>query len=67
MTFHRQDQPPRQAPDIDGVTYLSFEHGGDFPTPGDMVEVQIDQATEYELLGIVVPDEPIDLGTGALR
>jgi ribosomal protein S12 methylthiotransferase len=56
-----------QAPEIDGVTYLSFEHGGDFPTPGDILEVQIDQATEYDLMGIVIPDEPIDLTTGALR
>lgn len=56
-----------QAPEIDGVTYLSFEHGGDYPTPGDIVEVQIDQATEYDLMGIVIPDEPIDLATGALR
>ncbi len=56
-----------QAPDIDGVTYLSFDYGGELPTPGDMVEVQIDQATEYDLLGIVIPDEAIDLSTGSLR
>ena len=56
-----------QAPDIDGVTYLSFERGGEIPTPGDIVEVQIDQATEYDLLGIVIPTSPIDLATGSLR
>ena len=56
-----------QAPDIDGVTYLSFELGADAPTPGDMVEVQIDQATEYDLGGVVIPREVVDLDSGALR
>ena len=56
-----------QAPDIDGVTYLSFEHGGDFPTPGDILEVQITDATEYDLTGLVIPSEPIDLISGQLR
>jgi ribosomal protein S12 methylthiotransferase len=55
-----------QAPDIDGVVYLSFEHGGDVPTPGDFVEVQITDATEYDLMGTVIPREAIDLGSGSL-
>ncbi|MFW5968490.1 MAG: 30S ribosomal protein S12 methylthiotransferase RimO, partial [Persicimonas sp.] len=33
-----------QAPDIDGVVYLSFDYGGSMPTPGDIVEVEIQQA-----------------------
>ena len=56
-----------QAPEIDGVTYLSFEWGGETPTPGDMVEVQINQATEYDLGGIVIPREVVDLSSGSLR
>lgn len=43
-----------QAPDIDGVVYLSFEQGGDLPTPGDFVEVEITAATEYDLMGTVL-------------
>ncbi len=50
-----------QAPEIDGVTYLSFEHGGKLPTPGDIVTVQIDQATDYDLSGVIIPDNPLDL------
>ena len=46
-----------QAPDIDGVVYLSFDYGGDMPTPGDIVDVEITQATEYDLGGIVIPNE----------
>ncbi len=55
-----------QAPDIDGVVYLSFDYGGQMPTPGDLVEVEIQQATEYDLAGTVIPTEPIDLSEGAL-
>ncbi len=50
-----------QAPDIDGVTYLSFDYGGEMPTPGDFVEVEIQQATEYDLMGVVIPTSPISL------
>lgn len=50
-----------QAPEIDGVVYLSFEHGGDLPRPGDLVEVQVVDATEYDLMGVVVPKNTIDL------
>jgi ribosomal protein S12 methylthiotransferase len=60
-----------QAPDIDGVVYLSFDYGGDMPTPGDIVEVEIQQATEYDLAGVVIPKErdegPIRIGDGSLR
>ena len=55
-----------QAPDIDGVVYLSFDYGGEMPTPGDLVEVEIQQATEYDLAGVVIPTEPIDLTAGSL-
>lgn len=48
-----------QAPDIDGKVYLSFEFGGDMPTAGDMVEVEIQDATPYDLQGVVLPDEPV--------
>lgn len=56
-----------QAPDIDGVTYLSFDFGGEMPRPGDILEVQITEATEYDLIGTVIPAEPIDLISGQLR
>jgi len=56
-----------QAPDIDGVTYLSFEFGGEMPTPGDILEVQITEATEYDLTGVLIPAEPIDLASGSLQ
>jgi hypothetical protein len=36
------------------------------PTPGDLVEVEIQQATEYDLAGTVIPTEPIDLSAGEL-
>ncbi len=55
-----------QAPDIDGVVYLSFDYGGQIPTPGDLVEVEIQDATEYDLVGVVIPEQPIDLGEGKL-
>ena len=55
-----------QAPDIDGVVYLSFDHGGQLPTPGDLVEVVIEDATAYDLLGTVVPEEPLNLTSGQL-
>ncbi len=55
-----------QAPDIDGVVYLSFDYGGDLPTPGDLVEVEIQQATAYDLVGAVIPKDPLGLGAGQL-
>ncbi len=60
-----------QAPDIDGVVYLSFDYGGDMPTPGDIVEVEIQQATDYDLAGVVIPQErndgPIRIGDSDAR
>jgi ribosomal protein S12 methylthiotransferase len=56
-----------QAPDIDGVVYLSLSPDGDLPTPGQVVDVQITDATEYDLVGEVIPREPINLMSGALR
>jgi ribosomal protein S12 methylthiotransferase len=47
-----------QAPDIDGKVFLSFDYGGDMPTAGDMVDVEITEATPYDLRGVVLPDEP---------
>ena len=55
-----------QAPDIDGVVYLSFEYGGDMPTPGDIVEVEIQDATHYDLVGVVIPNEALNLESGTL-
>lgn len=43
-----------QAPGCDGVVYLSFDEGGEFPDPGDMVEVEITQATPHDLAGVVL-------------
>ncbi|MFT5994155.1 MAG: ribosomal protein S12 methylthiotransferase, partial [Bradymonadia bacterium] len=42
-----------QALDIDGVVYLSFEDGAPAVTPGQFVEVEIDDASDYDLVGIV--------------
>jgi ribosomal protein S12 methylthiotransferase len=50
-----------QAPDIDGVVYLSFDYGGEMPTPGDIVEVEIQDATAYDLTGVVIPADPLGL------
>ncbi|MFU8802586.1 MAG: 30S ribosomal protein S12 methylthiotransferase RimO [Bradymonadaceae bacterium] len=50
-----------QAPDIDGVVYLSFDYGGEMPTPGDIVEVEIQDAGPYDLTGIVIPSDPLNL------
>lgn len=55
-----------QAPDIDGVVYLSFDYGGDMPTPGDFVEVEIQQSTAYDLMGAVIPDDPLGVSSGGL-
>ena len=56
-----------QAPDIDGVVYLSFDMGGDLPTPGDLIEVQIQEASAYDLTGVVIPREAISLTDGSLQ
>lgn len=56
-----------QAPEIDGVVYLSFDYGGEVPTPGSIVEVEIRDASAYDLTGIVLPPSPVDLDSGKLR
>ena len=48
-----------QAPDIDGVVYLSFDYGAEIPTPGELVEVEIQDATAYDLTGAVIPHDPL--------
>ena len=53
-----------QAPDIDGVVYLSFDYGGDMPTPGDFVEVEIQQSRAYDLMGAVIPEDPLGIKSG---
>lgn len=50
-----------QAPDIDGVTFLSFDDGGEPAVPGQFVEVEIEAATAYDLVGVVIPDGPLRL------
>ncbi len=45
-----------QALDIDGVTFLSFEDGAAPTTPGNFVDVAIEDATEYDVLGVVRGD-----------
>ena len=42
-----------QAPDIDGIVYLS----GD-TRPGQLRRVRVSQATDYDLLGVVIDDVP---------
>jgi ribosomal protein S12 methylthiotransferase len=43
-----------QAMDIDGVTFLSFEEDAPVAMPGEMVRVEIDDASEYDLVGVVI-------------
>lgn len=51
---------PGQAPDIDGVVYLS---GGEVQ-PGTLVTVEVTQATDYDLLGQVDESVPAIFGRG---
>lgn len=53
-----------QAPDIDGVVYLSYEDGGEMARPGDFVEVEVVDANAYDLVGVVIPQGPLDLSQG---
>lgn len=46
-----------QALDVDGVVFLSFEDGAPPAKPGDMVKVEIDDASDYDLVGIVLSPE----------
>lgn len=56
-----------QAPDIDGVVYLSYEDGAAPAAPGSMVNVEITEASEYDLVGVVLPDSPLRIGDGGVR
>lgn len=47
-----------QAPDIDGVVYLS----GELARPGSLVQVKITQSTDYDLLGDIDESAPPILG-----
>jgi ribosomal protein S12 methylthiotransferase len=51
-----------QAPEIDGVVYLSYDDGGDPATPGTMVDVEIVDATPYDLAGVVLAPNPLAIG-----
>jgi ribosomal protein S12 methylthiotransferase len=42
-----------QAPDIDGVVYLSFDDGGSLVMPGQLVNVTITDYSNYDLVGTV--------------
>jgi ribosomal protein S12 methylthiotransferase len=53
-----------QAPDIDGVVFLSYEDGGEPARPGEFVEVEISDSAEYDLVGVVIPQEMIVLRDG---
>ena len=48
-----------QAPEIDGVVYLSYDEGAELASPGSMVEVEIEEASAYDLKGWVIPDNPL--------
>ena len=37
------------------------------PTPGDFVDVQIQDATAYDLLGTVIPKDVVNLTDGSLQ
>ncbi len=42
-----------QAEEIDGKTYLTEFAGDRFPTPGDIGEVRITRASDYDLFGVL--------------
>jgi ribosomal protein S12 methylthiotransferase len=50
-----------QAPDIDGVVYLSAGPTGAEARPGEMRLVHIESATDYDLLGELATELPIAL------
>ena len=53
-----------QAPDIDGVVYLSYEDGAQPARPGDFVHVEVTDASDYDLVGEVLTDAPLTLRDG---
>jgi ribosomal protein S12 methylthiotransferase len=50
-----------QAPDIDGVVYLSGGPTGIEARPGELRRVRIESATDYDLLGELTEEEPLAL------
>jgi ribosomal protein S12 methylthiotransferase len=50
-----------QAPDIDGVVYLSGGPAGIEARPGELRRVQIESATDYDLLGELVGDDSVQI------
>jgi ribosomal protein S12 methylthiotransferase len=50
-----------QAPDIDGVVYLSGGPTGIEARPGELRRVRIESATDYDLLGELASEDPIAL------
>ena len=49
-----QGRMETQAPDIDGCVLISDAREGFVPTPGQMVDVLIEEAQEYDLVGRIV-------------
>jgi ribosomal protein S12 methylthiotransferase len=56
-----------QAPDIDGVVYLSGGPTGIEARPGELRRVVIESATDYDLLGELVDEDPIALPKPRLK
>jgi ribosomal protein S12 methylthiotransferase len=48
-----------QAPDIDGVVYLSGGPTGIEARPGELRRVRIESATDYDLLGELMDEQPV--------
>ncbi|SDK55582.1 ribosomal protein S12 methylthiotransferase [Maridesulfovibrio ferrireducens] len=44
-----------QAPEVDGITYISAPEGGVELAPGMMVEAEIESVTDYDLVTLVLP------------
>ncbi|OEU65425.1 MAG: ribosomal protein S12 methylthiotransferase RimO [Desulfovibrio sp. S3730MH75] len=44
-----------QAPEVDGITYISAPEDGIKLAPGMMVEAEIDNVTDYDLVTLVMP------------
>jgi len=43
-----------QAPEVDGVVYLSYAEGGEPAAAGEFVEVEVEDAADYDLVGLVL-------------
>ncbi len=44
-----------QAPEVDGITYISAPEGGLKLAPGMMVEAEVESVTDYDLVTLVMP------------